>query len=93
MPLDVRDVDIVRRAVVRHGPFPILVGNAGTNRPEPMGEVSEEDFDAVLDLKLRSAFFGSQAVVASLLAPGRWRLDRRLGDKGDAWLCGRVTAR
>ncbi len=30
----------------------ILVNNAGTNRPKPMWEVTQADYDAVLDLNL-----------------------------------------
>ena len=53
------------------GPFNILVNNAGTNRPLPVERVTVEDFDAVIDLNLRSAFFVAQAVVKGLMAEGR----------------------
>ncbi len=42
-------------------PFDILVNNAGTNRPKPVWDVTEDDFDAVLDLNLKAAFFVAQA--------------------------------
>ncbi|WP_074204410.1 SDR family NAD(P)-dependent oxidoreductase [Parasphingorhabdus marina] len=47
--------------------FHILVNNAGTNRPKPMQDVSEEDYDAVLDLNVKSAFFVAQACVKKML--------------------------
>jgi 2-deoxy-D-gluconate 3-dehydrogenase len=39
----------------------ILVNNAGTNRRAPALEYSERDWDAVMDLNLKSVFFCSQA--------------------------------
>lgn len=68
--LDVTDADAVRAAVAQQGPFPILVNNAGTNRPAASIEVTEADFDAVLDLNLRAAFFTATAVAASLVEAG-----------------------
>ena len=50
--------------------FGILVNNAGTNRPKPMTEVSADDYDAVLGLNVRSAFFVAQAMVRRLAATG-----------------------
>ena len=50
--------------------FHVLVNNAGTNRPKPLWEVSEDDYDAVLDLNLRSAFFVAQGAVKAMLAEG-----------------------
>lgn len=64
------DADAVRAAVARQGPFPILVNNAGTNRPAAALEVTEADFDAVVDLNLRAAFFTATAVARSLVEAG-----------------------
>lgn len=71
MELDVRDADAVRQAIMTADPFDILVNNAGTNRPKPFLDVTADDFDAVVDLNLRSAFFVAQAVVARLREAGR----------------------
>ena len=49
----------------------MLVNNAGTNRPKPVWEVEEADFDAVLGLNLKAAFFVAQAVAKGLMAAGR----------------------
>ena len=49
----------------------ILVNNAGTNRPKPIGAVSEDDYDAVVDLNLKAAYFVAKAVAARLLAAER----------------------
>ncbi|MBU3537279.1 SDR family oxidoreductase, partial [Alkalihalobacillus clausii] len=50
-----------------HPAFHVLVNNAGTNRPKPMWEVSEDDYDAVLDLNVKSAFFVAQHAVKAML--------------------------
>jgi NAD(P)-dependent dehydrogenase (short-subunit alcohol dehydrogenase family) len=69
--LDVTDVAAVREAVARLGPFDILVNNAGTNRPAAIQDVTEDDFDAVMALNVRSAFFVAQAVAKGLIAANR----------------------
>jgi NAD(P)-dependent dehydrogenase (short-subunit alcohol dehydrogenase family) len=48
----------------------VLVNNAGTNRPMPLWEVSEADYDAVLDLNVKSAFFVAQGAVKAMIAKG-----------------------
>src|SRR6195952_569962 len=65
--LDVADTVAVQTVLASQEPFDILVNNAGTNRPAPFTEVSVEDFDAVMGLNLRSAFFVAQAVVRRLI--------------------------
>ena len=59
--LDVLDVAAVQAFFADREPFHILVNNAGTNRPKPIWEVSEADYDAVLGLNLKAAFFVAQA--------------------------------
>lgn len=71
LALDVTDIAATARAIAAAGPFDVLVNNAGTNRPKPVWEVSEDDYDAVLDLNLKSAFFVAQAVARGLIAAGR----------------------
>ena len=68
--LDVSDIAAVKAFFAARPAFHILINNAGTNRPKPMMEVSEEDYDAVLDLNLKSAFFVAQACVHQMLAEG-----------------------
>ena len=66
--LDVSDFAAVKAFFAARPAFHILVNNAGTNRPMPMMDVCEEDFDAVLDLNLKSAFFVAQACVQKMIA-------------------------
>ena len=65
--LDVTDIDAVRGFIAREAPFDILINNAGTNRPAPFIDVKVEDFDAVMNLNVRSAFFVAQAVAKRLV--------------------------
>lgn len=69
--LDVADLTSVAAFFAAAPAFDILVNNAGTNRPKPMIEVSEADYDAVLDLNLKSAFFVAQGCVRAMLAAAR----------------------
>lgn len=66
--LDMLDTAAVRSVVETADPFDILINNAGTNRPKTMSETTEDDFDAVLDLNLRAAYFVAQAVTDKMLA-------------------------
>lgn len=45
----------------RHGGLDILVNNAGTTQRAPALEYTEQQWDAVLDLNLKSVFFSCQA--------------------------------
>jgi NAD(P)-dependent dehydrogenase (short-subunit alcohol dehydrogenase family) len=69
--LDVTDIDAVAASIGAVAPFDILVNNAGTNRPKPMVDVTAEDFDAIMDLNVRSAFFVVQSVAKRMIAAGR----------------------
>ncbi|HWM83333.1 MAG TPA: SDR family NAD(P)-dependent oxidoreductase [Pseudolabrys sp.] len=71
LELDVCDRDAVDAALAARTPFDILVNNAGTNRPAPFTEVTPEDFDAVISLNLRAAFFVAQTVVRGMIAAAR----------------------
>jgi NAD(P)-dependent dehydrogenase (short-subunit alcohol dehydrogenase family) len=66
--LDVSDIAAVKAFFTTRPAFHILVNNAGTNRPKPMWEVSEEDYDAVYDLNVKSAFFVAQACAQKMIA-------------------------
>lgn len=68
--LDVSDLGAVASFFDNRPAFHILVNNAGTNRPRPMMDVTEDDYDAVLDLNVKSAFFVAQGCVRTLLAEG-----------------------
>ena len=71
MVLDVTDLPAMQRTLAGAEPFDILVNNAGTNRPAPFVEVEVEDFDVVMGLNVRSAYFVAQAVARRLIAAGK----------------------
>ena len=68
--LDVSQLAAVASFFAGRPAFHVLVNNAGTNRPKPMTEVSEADYDAVLDLNLKSAFFVAQGCAQRMIADG-----------------------
>ena len=49
------------------GRVDVLVNNAGTNRPKPALEVTEDDWDTVYDLNLKGLFFLTQALVKPMI--------------------------
>jgi NAD(P)-dependent dehydrogenase (short-subunit alcohol dehydrogenase family) len=64
--LDVTDLEAVRAAIDKAAPFDVLVNNAGTNRPKMLMDVTIEDFDVIMGLNVRAAFFMAQAVARRL---------------------------
>lgn len=67
LQLDVGDVDRTVSTLAAVAPFDILLNNAGTNRPKPFTEVTPDDYDAVLGLNLRAAFFVAQTVARRMI--------------------------
>lgn len=86
--LDVTDVDAVRAFFSGRPAFHCVVNNAGTNRPKPVLEVSTGDYDAVLDLNLRAAFFVAQAaarrMVEERIAGSLIHMSSQMGHVGGA---------
>lgn len=66
LPLNVLDMaqidECVKETVAFSGRIDILVNNAGLNIPKRAFEVTEADWDAVLDVNLKGVFFVAQAV-------------------------------
>ena len=71
LPLDVADTGMVAQAVLQHGPFDILVNSAGMARHSPALETTPEDFDLVMSVNLRAAYFLSTAIARQLVTAGR----------------------
>jgi NAD(P)-dependent dehydrogenase (short-subunit alcohol dehydrogenase family) len=69
--LDVSDLAAVDAFFASRDAFDVLVNNAGTNRPMVMTAVTEADYDAVLDLNVKSAFFVAQACVKRMISERR----------------------
>ena len=48
----------------------VLVNNAGTNRPMPFLEVGEDDYEAVMAVNVKAAFFVAQTAAAKMVEAG-----------------------
>ena len=71
LALDVTDIAAFAGAVKAAAPYDIFVNNAGTNRPGPFADVLAQDFDFVMSLNLRAAFFAAQSVTRGMMAAGK----------------------
>jgi NAD(P)-dependent dehydrogenase (short-subunit alcohol dehydrogenase family) len=71
LPLDVTRTGDVAAALAARPAFDVFVNNAGMNRPKPFTEVTQDDFDTVMGLNLRAAFFAAQEVAKGMIAAGR----------------------
>ena len=65
---------VVRETLDGLGGFHILVNNAGLIRRADAVEFTEEDWDAVMDTNLKSAFFLAQAAGRHMIAQGRGKI-------------------
>lgn len=54
--------------IATHGPFDVLVNNAGMNRPSTLIEMQDADLDAVIDLNIKAAFYVAREMARGLLA-------------------------
>jgi NAD(P)-dependent dehydrogenase (short-subunit alcohol dehydrogenase family) len=69
--LDITDLGALNEVIAGLEPFDILVNNAGTNRPVTFLEVAVNDFDDMVSLNLRAAFFTAQAVARRMVEFGK----------------------
>ena len=67
---DVTDIAGFATLIAQRPAFDVFVNNAGTNRPKPLSDVSEDDYDAVIDLNVKAAIFAAQAVSAKMVENG-----------------------
>jgi 3-oxoacyl-[acyl-carrier protein] reductase len=59
---------LIRESESRLGAVDILVNNAGIARPQPIEEISEQDWDEVITANLKSCFLVTQAVLPGMRA-------------------------
>lgn len=65
---------VVDATVERFGRLDVLVNNAAAHAPGPALEASEADFDRVVALNYKAAFFLTQAALPALIASGSGRI-------------------
>ncbi|MBE2277909.1 MAG: SDR family oxidoreductase [Rhodobacteraceae bacterium] len=71
MALDITDLARTAAAVAASGPFDVLVNSAGLARHAPALETTSADYDAVMALNLRAAYFLTREVARGLAAAGK----------------------
>ncbi len=57
---------LAREALTRMGKVDILVNNAGVSRPQALDEITERDWDELIDINLKSCFLVTQAFVPAM---------------------------
>ncbi|HEX3981038.1 MAG TPA: SDR family NAD(P)-dependent oxidoreductase, partial [Acidimicrobiales bacterium] len=72
---DVSKVDdlrtLITTAVSTFGRIDIMVNNAGIETRTSVLDTTEEQYAAVMDINLKSAFFGTQLAAAQMIAQGQ----------------------
>jgi NAD(P)-dependent dehydrogenase (short-subunit alcohol dehydrogenase family) len=71
LQLDITDIDATKAALDDQGPFDILVNSAGLARHSPAMQTTPEDYDTVMDINVRAAYFLTRNVAAGLIAAGK----------------------
>lgn len=69
--LDITDIEATARMVADQGPFDVMVNSAGLARHGPALEADPDDFDAVVLLNLKAAYFLTRNVAKGLAGAGR----------------------
>ncbi|MCW3473989.1 SDR family NAD(P)-dependent oxidoreductase [Limobrevibacterium gyesilva] len=83
-------------AAAELGPADILFNNAGSNVRKPFEDMTEADFDGVMDVHVKGMFFMAQAVYPAMLARGRGciiNVASQLGLKGGPNIAPYCTAK
>ncbi len=63
--------EMIRQVEDQFGPVAVLVNNAGITRPQPLHEITEQHWDEVLTVNLKSVFLVTQAVLPGMRA-AKW---------------------
>ena len=68
---DITDVDTTAVRIARLRPFDVFVNSAGLARHTPALDTKPDDFDAVMNVNLRGAYFAVQAAAQAMIDDGR----------------------
>lgn len=69
--MNVADVEQTERQVARGGPYDVLVNSAGLAIHGPATQTQPADYDAVMNLNVRGAYFLTRAVAKGLMSAGK----------------------
>ena len=67
LQLDISDLVSIDTILKDQKPFDVLVNSAGLGRHTPSLETSAEDFDEVMDVNLKGAYFLTQSIAKALI--------------------------
>jgi len=76
---------MVQKAVDTFGRLDVLVNNAGIENRTGLLDTSEEDFEKILAVNIKSAFFGSQAAAKQFIAQGGGGLVINISSVHEDW--------
>jgi len=66
--------NMVRKTLDELGKIDFLVNNAGINRPGPVHETSDEDWDLVIDTNLKGTFYCTRAILPTMIQQNYGRM-------------------
>ncbi|MBO1754935.1 SDR family NAD(P)-dependent oxidoreductase [Allobranchiibius sp. CTAmp26] len=76
---------MMQAAVSTYGRLDVLVNNAGVETRTSLLETTEADFDKVMAINMRSAFFGAQAAAKQFIAQGGGGLILNISSVHEDW--------
>ncbi len=76
---------MVQTAVDTYGQLDVLVNNAGVETRTSILDTTEQDYDKVLDINLKSAFFGTQFAAKQFIAQGHGGLVINISSVHEEW--------
>jgi len=76
---------MVQTAVESHGRLDVLINNAGIETRTSLLDTTEADFDKVMAINMRSAFFGTQAAAKQFIAQGGGGLILNISSVHEDW--------
>ena len=69
-PMDVANIDNVRDLIEKYSDIDILVNSAGIARHTPTVDTKEADFDEVMSVNVRTAYFLAQSAAKKMISKG-----------------------